>query len=66
MNWKKHEGSLLEALSDAGSTPAASTIFSPPKGYFFLTLGMVFLQGVLRKVGVSWWCFGGFFVVDLW
>ena len=26
MNWKKHEGSLLEALSDAGSTPAASTI----------------------------------------
>ena len=25
MNWKKHEGSLLKALSDAGSTPAAST-----------------------------------------
>ena len=26
MNWKKHEGSLLEVFSDAGSTPAASTI----------------------------------------
>jgi hypothetical protein len=27
MNRKKHESSLLEALSDAGSTPAASTNF---------------------------------------
>jgi len=26
MNREKHEGSLLKALSDAGSTPAASTI----------------------------------------
>jgi len=26
MNWKKHECSLLEALSDVGSTPTASTI----------------------------------------
>ncbi len=26
MNRKKHEGSLLEALSDVGSTPTASTI----------------------------------------
>jgi hypothetical protein len=25
MNWKKHESSLLEALSDVGSTPTAST-----------------------------------------
>ena len=25
-NWEKHEGSLLSAFSDAGSTPAASTI----------------------------------------
>ena len=28
MNAKKHESSLLEVFSDAGSTPAASTIFS--------------------------------------
>jgi hypothetical protein len=28
MNRKKHEDSLLEALSDVGSTPTASTIFS--------------------------------------
>ena len=27
MNRKKHECSLLEALSDVGSTPTASTIF---------------------------------------
>jgi len=27
MNWKKHEGSLLKVFSDAGSTPAASTIY---------------------------------------
>jgi hypothetical protein len=27
MNRKKHESSLLEVFSDAGSTPAASTIF---------------------------------------
>jgi hypothetical protein len=27
MNWKKHERSLLEALSDVGSTPTASTIY---------------------------------------
>jgi VWFA-related protein len=27
VNWKKHESSLLTVVSDAGSTPAASTIF---------------------------------------
>ncbi len=26
MNWKKHEGSLLEVFSDVGSTPTAFTI----------------------------------------
>jgi len=30
-NWEKHEGSLLFAFSDAGSTPAASTIIYLPK-----------------------------------
>ena len=29
MNRKKHEGSLLEVFSDAGSTPAASTSSKP-------------------------------------
>jgi hypothetical protein len=32
MNRKKHECSLLEALSDAGSTPAASTNIRLSKG----------------------------------
>jgi hypothetical protein len=35
MNWKKHERSLLEALSDVGSTPTASTIFLFQILYFF-------------------------------
>lgn len=53
MNRKKHEGSLLEALSDVGSTPTASTIFLLLASLFFLGWPVVFLQGFLRKMGVS-------------
>jgi hypothetical protein len=35
MNRKKHESSLLEVFSDAGSTPAASTIKIPNKNSAF-------------------------------
>ena len=47
MNRKKHESSLLEVFSDAGSTPAASTIFYV-SDYRYLTprnLGTRFLPG---------------------
>jgi hypothetical protein len=66
MNRKKHESSLLEALSDAGSTPAASTIFSP---YFKCSAEWRFCRG-FEKSGCFFdgfaWLFRGSFVVFLW
>jgi len=63
MNWKKHEGSLLEALSDAGSTPAASTIFSPSQGVFFSDGAQRrFYRGFWEK----WVVLGGVLVVFSW
>ena len=52
MNVEKHECSLLEALSDVGSTPTASTIFFLSSIHFFWQRGTAFLQGVLGKMGV--------------
>src|SRR5947208_6654315 len=69
MNRKKHESSLLEALSVAGSTPAAST-------NFLMTIQIFFSAGGWRFCGRFgengrfwdgfWWCFCGEFVVFLW
>ena len=59
MNRKKHECSLLEALSDVGSTPTASTIFSLVDPPFFLTAPDGVFTGGFEESGC-------FLMVFLW